>query len=39
MSDEITKTYSTVVSKVNEEAKILQMAHVKSTLTHLFRSL
>lgn len=32
---EITKTYSTVVSKVNEEAKILQMAHVKSTLTNI----
>jgi phospho-N-acetylmuramoyl-pentapeptide-transferase len=32
---EITKTYSTVVSKVNDEAKILQMAHVKSTLTNI----
>ncbi|MFZ1703049.1 MAG: phospho-N-acetylmuramoyl-pentapeptide-transferase [Saprospiraceae bacterium] len=32
---EITKTYSTVVSKVNDEATILQMAHVKSTLTNI----
>lgn len=32
---EITKTYSTVVSRVNEEAKIIQMAHVKSTLTNI----